>query len=291
LRHKECELCKAVLQVQNIEKIEHIVSDWIVDVEPSCESEGLKHKECEVCETILQLQGIEKTEHNFGEWIETKSASCIQEGEETRYCLTCNNYEETRSTPMISHQLVYVCNDDMHTLVCAVCSHTVDTGVHTYEDDICTECGWHKSIIFECIAPLDEYALGQIYSEEHVFDPTHNYWHPHLGVDFTASAGSEVKCIFDGVVKEISEDGYLGTTVTIEHINGYVSIYKYICDTTLQVGDSIAQGDVIGKVSDTALEESAYGPHLHLELLHYGLKINPLDYMLGVDTSSTNSNL
>lgn len=131
--------------------------------------------------------------------------------------------------------------------------------------------------------PLDEFTLGQIYSEEHVFNPTHNYWHPHEGLDFKASPGSNVKCVFDGTVKEVTNDSYSGATVTIEHRDGFTTVYKLLSDVTLKAGDKVSKGDVIGKVSDSALEEIADGAHLHLELYKDGVKINPMDYLLSGD--------
>ncbi len=131
--------------------------------------------------------------------------------------------------------------------------------------------------------PLDEFTLGQIYSEEHVFNPTHNYWHPHEGLDFKASPGSNVKCVFDGTVKEVTNDSYSGATVTIEHQDGFATVYKLLSDVTLKAGDKVSKGDVIGKVSDSALEEIADGAHLHLELYKDGVKINPMDYLLSGD--------
>lgn len=131
--------------------------------------------------------------------------------------------------------------------------------------------------------PLDEFTLGQIYSEEHVFNSTHNYWHPHEGLDFTAAAGSDVKCVFDGTVKEVTNDSYSGSTVTIEHQDGFTTVYKLIDGVTLKAGDKVSKGDVIGKVSDTALEEIADGAHLHLELYKDGVTINPMDYLLSGD--------
>ncbi len=131
--------------------------------------------------------------------------------------------------------------------------------------------------------PLDEFTLGQIYSEEHVFNPTHNYWHPHEGLDFKAAPGSNVKCVFDGTVKEVTNDCYSGATVTIEHQDGFTTVYKLLSDVTLEAGDKVSKGDVIGKVSDSALEEIADGAHLHLELYKDGVKINPMDYLLSGD--------
>lgn len=131
--------------------------------------------------------------------------------------------------------------------------------------------------------PLDEFTLGQIYSEEHVFNPTHNYWAVHEGTDFLAAEGSDVKCVFDGVIKEVSDDGYYGSVVTIEHQDGFVTIYKLLDNVSLKVGDSISKGDVIGKVSATALDEIAEGAHLHLELYKDNVCINPADYLLAGD--------
>ncbi|MDE7191837.1 MAG: M23 family metallopeptidase [Clostridia bacterium] len=131
--------------------------------------------------------------------------------------------------------------------------------------------------------PLDEFTLGQIYSEEHVFNPTHNYWHPHEGLDFVAAAGSNVKCVFDGTVKEVTNDSYSGATVTIEHQDGFTTVYKLLDEVSLKAGDKVSKGDVIGKVSNTALEEIADGAHLHLELYKDGVKINPMDYLLSGD--------
>lgn len=220
----------------------------------------------------------------FGEWYVSIEPTCIEEGEETRICYTTGE-KETRIIPMTKHQPIYnSINNFTHSSICAVCSQEIDVEVaHTYENKICTYCGKTK---ISFIAPLDEYTLGQIYSEEHVFDPTHNYWHPHLGVDFSAPVGSPVRCIEDGTVKEVTNDSYSGATVTIEHSDGFTSVYKLIDGVSLKAGDNISKGDIIGKVSGTALEEIADGPHLHLELYKDDVGINPLDFIDDVKTTS-----
>ncbi|MDE7208513.1 MAG: peptidoglycan DD-metalloendopeptidase family protein [Clostridia bacterium] len=220
----------------------------------------------------------------FGEWYVSIEPTCIEEGEETRICYTTGE-KETRIIPMIKHQPIYnSINYFTHSSICAVCLQEIDVEVaHTYENKICTYCGKTR---ISFIAPLDEYTLGQIYSEEHVFNPTLNLWHPHEGVDFAAPSGSLVKCIEDGTVKKVTNDSYSGATVTIEHSDGFTSVYKLIDGVSLKAGDNISKGDIIGKVSDTALEEIADGPHLHLELYKDGVGINPLDYIDDVKTTS-----
>lgn len=132
--------------------------------------------------------------------------------------------------------------------------------------------------------PMDEYTLGQGFSDTQlVFDPTHGHWATHEGIDFMAPAGSEVKCVFDGKVEEVTTDSYNGTVVRISHILGYETVYKLLDNVSLKAGDTIKKGDVIGTVSDSALAEVASGAHLHFELYKDGSRINPMDFMLGGD--------
>ena len=113
---------------------------------------------------------------------------------------------------------------------------------------------------------------------------TQNVWHPHEGIDYAAAKGSNVKCAFEGTVKEVtSGDNYNGKTVTIEHQDGFTTVYKYVDNVTVKVGDKVAKGAVIGKVFDSAEEEYAEGPHVHLELFKDGQRINPLEYLLSGD--------
>ena len=131
--------------------------------------------------------------------------------------------------------------------------------------------------------PIDKYTFGQVYSEEHVYSNTHNYWHPHEGLDLHAEVGSDVKCVFDGTVKEVTNDSYYGSTVTISHQDGFTTVYKLLDGVSLKVGDKISKGDVIGKVSDTALDEIMDGAHVHLELYKNGVAIDPMSYLLSGD--------
>ncbi len=130
--------------------------------------------------------------------------------------------------------------------------------------------------------PLDEFTFGQTYSEEHVFNATLNHWHPHEALDFLAKEGSNVKCVFDGTVKEVVKDGYSGTIVTIEHQDGFTTVYKLLDNVTVKAGDKVSKGDVIGKVA-LVEDEMKDGAHIHLELYKDGKRINPLDYLLSGD--------
>ena len=152
------------------------------------------------------------------------------------------------------------------------------------DDDDDTDTDIEEPQEFVMADPIAEYTLGQTYSDtELVYNPTHGHWATHEGVDFMAAAGTDVMSVFDGTVKSITTDSYYGTTVVIAHQDGFESVYKLLDEVSLKEGDSVEKGQVIGKVSGSALAEVASGAHLHLELYKDGEKINPMDYMLGGD--------
>lgn len=106
---------------------------------------------------------------------------------------------------------------------------------------------------------------------------------PHRGVDLTPGAGAEVQAVAAGTVRIATEaGGDYGVTVLIDHIiNGQpVSTrYAHMQYGSLQVapGDTVAAGDVLGKVGQTG---KVTGPHLHLEVLLGGTtKIDPMAWL------------
>ncbi len=60
---------------------------------------------------------------------------------------------------------------------------------------------------------------------------------------FMSLAGSSVIVTADGTVQEISEDGTLAYTVTIDHKNGYRSVYAFDGTPLVTEGSEVKQGD------------------------------------------------
>ena len=94
----------------------------------------------------------------------------------------------------------------------------------------------------------------------------------HLGVDFSAPAGSPVFATGSGVVEFSGDKDELGNTVVIDHQNGYKSSYSHLKDIRVRKGRSINKGGIIGTVGTTG---NASGAHLHYEITKDGKKINP----------------
>ena len=67
-----------------------------------------------------------------------------------------------------------------------------------------------------------------------------------------------------------------GYYVTINHGDGYSSIYAHMTNYVVSVGDSVKQGQLIGYVGTTGWST---GPHLHFEILYNGSNVNPMNYI------------
>ncbi|MDE6780767.1 MAG: M23 family metallopeptidase [Ruminococcus sp.] len=113
---------------------------------------------------------------------------------------------------------------------------------------------------------------------ELVKNETTGSWQTHNGTDFEAEAGTEVYVVSNGEVTSVKKDALWGITVTVDHHNGFVSKYCNLAENlSVQEGDNLISGDVIGLVGQTADIESSLVPHLHLEITHNGTFTDPMN--------------
>ena len=112
------------------------------------------------------------------------------------------------------------------------------------------------------------------------YNPTTRDWRVHDGIDIAAQAGTQVCAAADGTVYTVYEDETFGTTVVIRHDGGYVTKYASLsADVSVSAGESVACGQVIGTVANTALLETAIGDHLHFSVTCNGDIVNPNDFL------------
>lgn len=103
----------------------------------------------------------------------------------------------------------------------------------------------------------------------------------HSGIDIEAKEGTEVKSVFEGTVEEIKiNDAIMGQTIIINHNNGFRTLYGHLSEISVDEGQKIKTGDIIGKTGKTGKTAT---PLLHFELFKNYESINPLDL---VKTSS-----
>ncbi len=99
----------------------------------------------------------------------------------------------------------------------------------------------------------------------------------HKGVDMRVPQGTPVQAANSGEVILAEEGFYIhGKTVTIDHGQGITTIYLHLEAITVEKGDKVTKGQVIGNVGETGL---ATGPHLHWGLYVHGVPVDPLPWV------------
>ncbi len=98
----------------------------------------------------------------------------------------------------------------------------------------------------------------------------------HTGVDFSAARGTPVYATGDGVVITTARNpGGYGNEIEIDHGFGYVTKYAHLESFKARVGQKVKRGELIGYSGSSG---AATAPHLHYEVIHDGVKVNPVYY-------------
>ncbi len=98
----------------------------------------------------------------------------------------------------------------------------------------------------------------------------------HHGVDFAAGTGTAIYASRSGTVSDASKDDIYGYNVTINHGDGYSSLYAHMTHYVVSDGDYVEQGQIIGYVGSSGWSS---GPHLHFSIYYRGSSVNPMDYL------------
>ena len=98
------------------------------------------------------------------------------------------------------------------------------------------------------------------------------------GVDFISTNTFDIISVLDGTVSDVKEDETLGKIVEIKHNNDYISIYQSLSEVSVKKGDTVKQGQVIGKSGTNELDKEI-GNHLHFEFYVNGQIVDPTLYL------------
>jgi murein DD-endopeptidase MepM/ murein hydrolase activator NlpD len=106
------------------------------------------------------------------------------------------------------------------------------------------------------------------------FHPILRVYRPHHGIDYAASYGTPAASIGKGKVIYTGWKSGFGNTVEIRHNGTFVSRYGHLSSIAVKLGQSVEQGQMVGRVGNTGLST---GPHLHFEMLVNGSQRNFLN--------------
>lgn len=120
-------------------------------------------------------------------------------------------------------------------------------------------------------SPLDYFRISSKFSGRR-FHPVQKTWKAHNGTDYAAAHGTPIKTTASGVVERAGYTAGNGNYVKVKHNSTYSTQYLHMSKILVRTGQSVSQGQVIGKVGSTGL---ATGPHVCYRFWKNGVQVDP----------------
>jgi murein DD-endopeptidase MepM/ murein hydrolase activator NlpD len=94
----------------------------------------------------------------------------------------------------------------------------------------------------------------------------------HNGIDIITNVGTPVYASGGGVIDFVGNKNGFGLCVEIDHGFGYRTIYGHLSGTKAKQGQKVDRNTLIAFTGNSGLSA---GPHLHYEVLHDGINLDP----------------
>lgn len=125
------------------------------------------------------------------------------------------------------------------------------------------------------VTPVSGYTLTSPFGMR--IHPVLGYEKMHNGIDMACAQGTPIYATRAGTVTTASyQASGAGYCVSINHLDGFASIYMHMTHYVVSAGQSVSQGQLIGYVGSTGMST---GPHLHFGISYAGTYVNPLAYI------------
>ncbi len=104
-----------------------------------------------------------------------------------------------------------------------------------------------------------------------------NTYMQNSGVSYGKDTKFDVISVLPGTVEEVKDDELLGKVVKIKHSDNISSLYQCLNETTINKGDTVLSGQVIGTSGSCNLEKDIKN-HVYFELMIKNETVNPENY-------------
>lgn len=109
-----------------------------------------------------------------------------------------------------------------------------------------------------------------------IYFQTLDQWKCNPAIIIEAEVGDEVKSAANGIVTDVSSNEETGNTITVAIGNGYNLTYGQLSDVSLKVGDTLEEGDVIGKIAEPTKYYVKEGSNLYFKVMQDEDTVNPM---------------
>lgn len=96
------------------------------------------------------------------------------------------------------------------------------------------------------------------------------------GLSISASAGTDIKAIYEGTVIFADYFKGFGNMIIVDHGGGYFSLYAHAAQLSKKVGAEVARHEQIAVVGDV---DSSKGSMLYFEIRHQGKPVDPAGWV------------
>jgi murein DD-endopeptidase MepM/ murein hydrolase activator NlpD len=108
------------------------------------------------------------------------------------------------------------------------------------------------------------------------YDPFTKKRRYHYGIDMKEALYTKIRASASGKVVIAKYSNSAGNYIKIEHEYGFSTVYMHLSRISVEPGQSIVKGQVIGLLGSTGRSQ---GPHLHYEVRINNKHVNPTPYL------------
>jgi len=131
-----------------------------------------------------------------------------------------------------------------------------------------------RPVVEKMIYPVNNRRITSSYGwRENPVEPVAGQMTFHRAVDIAGKMGDPVKAAMKGTVLHVDNNRNLGNFIILKH-GEYQTLYAHLSAVSVKKGETVNQGQLIGKVGDTGYTT---GPHLHFEVFRNGNRINSVN--------------
>ena len=112
-----------------------------------------------------------------------------------------------------------------------------------------------------------------------IYFPTLQQYKYNPSIVISAAEGTGVACAADGIVESVYDDAQTGQTVVMRLGGGYELTYGQLQEVTVEEGDYVENGAIIGHVAEPTKYYSVEGSNVYFKMTKDGEAVNPLDYL------------
>jgi murein DD-endopeptidase MepM/ murein hydrolase activator NlpD len=131
-----------------------------------------------------------------------------------------------------------------------------------------------KKMMVPTQVPVPDANLGSTFGWR--IDPITGKSAQHTGLDFPAMPGTAIYAAAGGVVVTQEFHFQYGNILEIDHGNNLITRYAHNSKVLVKKGDLIKRGQKVAEVGNTG---RSTGPHLHFEVLVYGVPQDPQKFL------------